>query len=214
MLCPFGFGIFACAAMALLSFTYLHVSVVTIVAIAAVPAVVHLNRRRSIERYLAASIKQVGALATYLCGSYTRCCWVVEDGASKVVGFLVVQCRRQDGRSRRTWLPPHGAECALAPGAAHRPGLATVQWLAVDERAQRKGVASALLQCAETYCRTLEPSARDGFSTCRHLRICCSSAQRGALSFYKGRHHYTEEHRTNYLWNAAWESGIFLWKRL
>jgi len=215
MVCPLGLGIFVCAAAWLRSFTTLHMAVVTLIATAAVPVAVKFNRRRSIERYLAASIKQgVGALADYSDNSSyrrRRRCWVVEENG--IVGFLVVQCRRQDGGNRRAWLPPHGPVAALAPSAAHLPGLATVQWLAVDVRAQGKGVGSALLQCAEKYCRTLEPSARDGFSTCQYLRICCSTAQRIAVSFYN-RQGYTEEHRTNFLWSAAWESGIFLWRRL
>ena len=145
MVCPLGLGIFVCAAAWLRSFTTLHMAVVTLIATAAVPVAVKFNRRRSIERYLAASIKQgVGALADYSDNSsYRRRCWVVEENG--IVGFLVVQCRRQDGGNRRAWLPPHGPVAALAPSAAHLPGLATVQWLAVDVRAQGKGVGSALV---------------------------------------------------------------------
>mmetsp|Transcript_14900 Transcript_14900/g.38453 ORF Transcript_14900/g.38453 Transcript_14900/m.38453 type:complete len:252 (+) Transcript_14900:35-790(+) len=212
--CPFGLSIFVVAVWMMHTCVRLPVTMAIILALGAVITGFRANRHRSLERYLDASLRQgVGDLDCYCrksnSGRPYRRCWVMEDGSHAVVGFVVLQCRRSD--RGRAWLPPHGVATAAA---SRQPGLATIQWLAVDEHFQRQGVASALLRCAENYCRALEPSSDDGFSPCHHLRLVCSSAQRGPLDFYKRAHHYTEEHRTEYLWDSAWESGIFLWKRL
>ena len=210
LVCPFGLAIFV-VAVAVMHALELPAALSPFLALGAVPVLFKANRRRSLERYLAASLKSgVGDLASYCRSSrsYRRCWVVTEDAGQAVVGFVVVQRRRSD--KGRTWLPPHGA---AATAARRQPALATIQWLAVDERSQRKGVASSLLSCAESYCRALEPSRDDEFTVANHLRLVCTSAQRGPLSFYK-RAHYTEEHKTNYAWDSAWESGVFLWKRL
>ena len=214
--CPLGLAWFVALLSVLMAFTSIPALASFLVTSSAVPVVFRIRRGRSTERYLAAS-EQVLKLSAYIRDSarrksYRRC-WVVEDGKEGVVGFIVVQCGRDDGKGR-AWLPPHAATVPVDPGAHRDPGLAVVQWLAVGEKAQRLGVGSSLLRRAEQFCRTLEPTADDGFSACAHLRLVCSSFQHAALKFYKEAHGFTEEHRTNYREDAAWESGVFLWKPL
>jgi ribosomal protein S18 acetylase RimI-like enzyme len=93
----------------------------------------------------------------------------------------------------KKWLPPHARidypEVRRYTNSRNKDSIdgskrAVIEWLVVDNRFRRKGVASMLLSASETFCRNQEH--------CKCLQLVCSSQQLDAVAFYKKLEYTTE----------------------